>query len=74
MAGLPLIWALNLLQKERFAGRLLIDSSCFATLTAGFDYLEICNRRILDHGWVNFPLGMTAKNWRCFSVICTSKP
>ena len=35
-----------------------MDPPVFACLITSFDYLENCNRRIFNHGWVNFPLGL----------------
>jgi len=51
-------WAVDLLQRERADGRLKMEPPLYANLITGFDYLETSNRRILDHGWVNFPLGL----------------
>ena len=28
-------------------------------MITAFDYLQKCNRKIFNHGWVNFPLGYT---------------
>ena len=53
----PVLWAVNLLQTERTAGRIHVEAPIFANLIAAFDYLDTCNRRIFNHGWVNFPLG-----------------
>jgi len=57
-AWAPILWAVNLLQKERLAGRIKMEAPPYATLIAGFDQIEMSNRKILDHGWVNFPLGI----------------
>ena len=53
----PILWAVNLLQTERTAGRITVEAPIFANLIAAFDYIDTCNRRIFNHGWVNFPLG-----------------
>jgi len=52
-----MLWAINLIQEERLAERVKIESSLYANLFASFDLLDTSNRRIFDHGWVNFPLG-----------------
>jgi hypothetical protein len=52
-----MLWAINLIQKERLAGRVKIEASFFGSLFSSFDSLETSNRRIFDHGWMNFPLG-----------------
>ena len=31
----------------------------WANLVGAFEYLETCNRKILNHGWVNFPVAYT---------------
>jgi hypothetical protein len=51
------MWAINLLQKERTEGRLKIEATIYANIINSFEYLETCNRRIFNHGWVNFPFG-----------------
>lgn len=53
----PILWAVNLLQRERSAGRITIEAPNFARLIEAFDYIDSCNRQIFNHGWVNFPLG-----------------
>ena len=53
----PILWAVNLIHTERTAGRLIVEAPLYATLISSFDYIDNCNRRILNHGWVNFPLG-----------------
>ena len=47
----------SLVERERTSGRLKMDPPIFANLISSFDYLEGCNRKIFNHGWVNFPLG-----------------
>ena len=53
----PILWAVNLLQTERVAGRITVEAPIFSNLIGAFDYIDNCNRRIFNHGWVNFPLG-----------------
>ena len=38
---------------------LQIEAPVYANLVSSFEYLEICNRKILNYGWVNFPLAYT---------------
>lgn len=56
---IPLLWAMNLLQRERTAGKIKVEPPVYANLIGAFDYLEGCNRKIFNHGWVNFPLAYT---------------
>jgi hypothetical protein len=51
------MWAVNLLQAERTSGRLKIEATIYANIINSFEYLETCNRKIFNHGWVNFPFG-----------------
>jgi hypothetical protein len=59
----PILWAVHLLQKEKNAGRYKIEPPVYANLIQSFEYLETSNRRIFDHGWVNFPLGEDFKRF-----------
>ena len=36
-----------------------MEAPIFASLIGAFDYLESCNKKIFNYGWVNFPLGYT---------------
>ena len=36
-----------------------IEAPVYANLVSSFEYLEISNRKILNYGWVNFPLAYT---------------
>jgi hypothetical protein len=36
-----------------------VEAPIFASLIGAFDYLEVCNKKIFNYGWVNFPLGYT---------------
>ena len=53
----PSMWAVTLLQQERSAGRYKPEAAVYVNVINAFEYLEISNRRILNHGWVNFPFG-----------------
>ena len=55
----PLLWAMKLLAKARAEGMVKIEPPVFANLTNAFDNLETKNRRLLNYGWVNFPLAYT---------------
>ena len=56
---IPILWALNLLQNARIDGKITVEAPVYANLISAFDYLEDCNRKIFNHGWVNFPLAYT---------------
>ena len=53
----PILWIIQLVQTERFSGRLKMEPPLYANLIASIDYLENCNRSILNYAWVNIPLG-----------------
>ena len=36
-----------------------MEAPVWANLVGAFEYLETCNRKILNHGWVNFPVAYT---------------
>ena len=55
----PLLWALKLIQRARTEGKIVIEAPVYGTLVAGFDYIETSNGKILNYGWVNFPLAYT---------------
>ena len=57
-AWAPILWAISLLQKEKISGRFKIDPPVYSSLVSSFEYIETSNRRIFDHGWVYFPLGI----------------
>ena len=40
-------------------GKVVIEPPVYANLISSFDYVEGCNRKILNYGWVNFPLAYT---------------
>ena len=56
---IPILWALNLLQNARIDGKITVEAPVYANLISAFDYLEDRNRKIFNHGWVNFPLAYT---------------
>ena len=53
----PMLWAVNLLQTERTSGRLKVEATIYSNILNSFEYIENCNRKIFNHGWVNFPFG-----------------
>ncbi len=64
----PILWALKLLQRARTEGKITVEAPVYASLISGFDYLETCNRKMLNYGWVNFPLAYTQV--ASLSVFC----
>lgn len=56
---IPILWAMNLIQQARTDGKINVEAPVYANLISAFDYLEDCNRKIFNHGWVNFPLAYT---------------
>ncbi len=55
----PILWALKLIQRARTEGKIAIEPPVYANLISSFDYIEGCNRKILNYGWINFPLAYT---------------
>ena len=51
------MWVHDLLACERNAGRIKLEPPIYASLIASFEYIDSSNRKIFNHGWVNFPLG-----------------
>ena len=56
---IPIMWAVNLIQKGEKDGKLQIKAPVYANLISIFDYLEDRNRSLFNHGWINFPLAYT---------------
>ena len=52
----PILWAMKLLARARQEGKVQIEPPIFANLQSSFDSIETANRKILNYGWVNFPL------------------
>ena len=52
----PILWALKLLSLARKDKKVTIEPPAFTNLQSSIDALEQANRKILNHGWVNFPL------------------
>ncbi len=55
----PILWALQLIQRARSENKITIEAPVYSALVCSFDYIENCNRIILNYGWVNFPLAYT---------------
>ena len=55
----PMLWALKLLERARTEGKITIEAPVWSSLIGAFEYLEINNRKLLNYGWVNFPLAYT---------------
>ena len=55
----PLLWAMKLLTKARCEGKVKIEAPIFGNLISSFEAIETANRKILNYGWVNFPLAYT---------------
>ena len=55
----PILWALKLICKARAKGEVTIEPPVYANFVNTFEYIEDCNRRILNYGWVEFPLAYT---------------
>ena len=56
---IPLMWALKLLSKARRDKKIEIEAPIFGQIQSKFEEMEISNRKILNYGWVNFPLAYT---------------
>ena len=46
-------------KRARTEKKIILEAPAYSGLIKAFDYLENCNRRIFNHGWVNFPLAYT---------------
>ena len=36
----------------------------WANMVTAFEYVEDCNRKVLNYGWIEFPLAYTQVHWR----------
>jgi hypothetical protein len=52
----PILWAMKLLTRARIEGKITVEAPMFANLQSSFESIEMSNRKILNYGWVNFPL------------------
>jgi hypothetical protein len=55
----PILWACKLIQRARTDGKITLEAPIYANLIGSFDYVEGCNRKLLNYGWINFPLAYT---------------
>ena len=55
----PIMWALKLLQRARSDGKITVEGALFGHLINNINRIESQNRKILNYGWVNFPLAYT---------------
>ena len=61
---LPIVWAIKLLTREdaNHSSSFRLESPVFANLLSAIDKIESDNRKLLNYGWVNFPLAYTQVN------------
>ena len=52
----PLLWASKLVTKARKEEKISITVADFVTLQRSISDLDAVNQKILNYGWVNFPL------------------
>ena len=64
----PILWAVKLLQRARSEKKIAMEAPVYASLISSIDYVESCNRKILNYGWINFPLAYTQV--ATLSVFC----
>ena len=55
----PILWALQLLTKAQKDGKIKIDPVMFGQLQSSLIDIDKSNRKILNYGWMNFPLAYT---------------
>ena len=55
----PILWAMKLLTRAKTEGKVHISEPVFANLISSFKEIEAANRKVLNYGWVNFPLAYT---------------
>ena len=54
-----MLWALKLLARAREEGKVTLEPPVWANMVTAFEYIEDCNRKILNYGWIEFPLAYT---------------
>ena len=42
--------------RARTEGKIKIEPPVYANLISSLDYIEGSNRKVLNYGWINFPL------------------
>ena len=55
----PMVWACSAIQRARTEGKIKIEPPVFANLISSLDIIEGSNRKMLNYGWINFPLKYT---------------
>ena len=55
----PILWALKLVCRARAQGEVTIEPPVYANFVSAFEYIEDANRKILNYGWLEFPLAYT---------------
>ena len=58
----PFLWAMKLLARARKEGKIQIEAPVFSHVQGAFDIMERNNRKLLNYGWMNFPLAYTQVN------------
>ena len=53
------MWAIKLLTEAGKKDFIRLESPVFASLLSAIDKIESDNRKLLNYGWVNFPLAYT---------------
>ena len=50
---------MKLLTRARNEKKIEVEAPVFANLQSTFQSINTCNRKLLNYGWVNFPLAYT---------------
>ena len=56
VSWVPVMWANRLVQEAWQNEQTKMDILHCLRLIDSFDYIEECNRKTLNYGWINFPL------------------
>ena len=71
----PVVWAIRLLTSAHEDDKNMrrLESPVFANLLSAIDKIEANNRKLLNYGWVNFPLAYTQiANFSVFMYVTVS--
>ena len=65
----PVVWAIRLLTSAHEDDKNMrrLESPVFANLLSAIDKIEANNRKLLNYGWVNFPLAYT-QVWNYYAL------
>ena len=65
----PIVWAIRLLTSAHEDDKNMrrLESPVFANLLSAIDKIEANNRKLLNYGWVNFPLAYT-QVWNYYAI------